>query len=135
MINLSDSTPAAPAGGVNVKWQQDASGNVSAYASLAGGGKQTVAPVAGALAIDASLGNSFLINVTAAITSITISNPTDGQELTLLWVQDSTGHTVTIPANILGVTTPSSTASAVSAFKITYNVGDTNWYGIPCNGV
>lgn len=32
MINLNDTTPAAPAGGTNVKWQEDVSGNVSAYA-------------------------------------------------------------------------------------------------------
>jgi hypothetical protein len=31
-INFSDTTPVAVSGGVNVKWQSDASGNVSAYA-------------------------------------------------------------------------------------------------------
>ena len=30
-INLSDTTPAAPGGSTNVKWQTDVSGNVSAY--------------------------------------------------------------------------------------------------------
>ena len=30
-INLSNTTPAAPAGSTNVLWQNDASGNVSAY--------------------------------------------------------------------------------------------------------
>ena len=34
--NLNDTVPAAPAGGLNVKWQTDGSGNDSAY--LAGGG-------------------------------------------------------------------------------------------------
>jgi hypothetical protein len=33
-INLSDTTPTAPAGTTNVHWQQDASGNVSANAAL-----------------------------------------------------------------------------------------------------
>jgi hypothetical protein len=36
MINLNDATPAAPGGGVNVKWQQDGSGNISAYLSISG---------------------------------------------------------------------------------------------------
>lgn len=32
-INLNDTTPAAPAGSTNGKWQEDASGNVSVYFS------------------------------------------------------------------------------------------------------
>ena len=46
--------------------------------------------------------NSFLINVTAAITSMTLTNPTDGQEITLLFIQDSSGHAVTLASNLLG---------------------------------
>lgn len=33
--NFNDSTPAAPAGGLNVQWQTDGSGNNSAYVTLA----------------------------------------------------------------------------------------------------
>ncbi len=36
-INLNDTTPAAPAGATNVAWQQDVSGNVSAYVPSTGG--------------------------------------------------------------------------------------------------
>ena len=36
MINLNDATPAAPAGGLNVKWQQDGMGNISAYLPISG---------------------------------------------------------------------------------------------------
>jgi hypothetical protein len=32
-INFSDTTPAAPTGGVNLRWQQDGNGNISAYAA------------------------------------------------------------------------------------------------------
>lgn len=39
--NFNDTTPAAPALGVNVKWQTDGNGNDSAY--LAGGGIPTTA--------------------------------------------------------------------------------------------
>ena len=35
-INLNGTTPAAPAGGTNVLWQEDTSGNVSAYVTAAG---------------------------------------------------------------------------------------------------
>lgn len=34
-VNLSNTTPAAPAGGTNVKWQTDGSGNVSGYVQSA----------------------------------------------------------------------------------------------------
>jgi len=36
-VNLSDTTPAAPGGDTNVKWQKDANGNVSGYVSTGGG--------------------------------------------------------------------------------------------------
>lgn len=134
MINLSNTTPAAPLGGRNVSWQSDVSGNVSAYTSLAAT-KTTVAPVAGAVTIDASLGNSFLINVNAVITSMTITNPTDGQEITLLFAQDSTGHSVTPPTNLLGSYSITTTANKHSCYKFSYNVGDTNWYQVGANNM
>jgi uncharacterized protein YkuJ len=34
--NLNDTTPAAPAGGLNVKWQTDGAGNDSAYVPFSG---------------------------------------------------------------------------------------------------
>jgi hypothetical protein len=36
--NFNDTTPAAPSGKTNVKWQVDGSGNVSAYITTGGGG-------------------------------------------------------------------------------------------------
>lgn len=118
-------------------WQQDASGNVSAYVPLGGiGAKTTVAPVAGVLTIDASLGNSFFINVNAAITSMTITNPTDGQEITLLFAQDTTGHAVTVATNLLmGTLTVTTTANKHTTGKFTYNAADTNWYIIGQNNL
>lgn len=125
MINLNDSLPAAINGGRNIHWQSDASGNVSAYVSNT---KTTVAPVSGVVTIDVSLANSFLINVTAAVTSLVINNPSDGQEITLLWAQDTTGHAVTLPSNLLGATAINTTASKHSCQKFTFNAGDSNWY-------
>jgi hypothetical protein len=127
MINLSNTTPAATGGGTNVTWQSDASGNVSAYVAKV---KQTVAIVAGAVTIDASTGSSFLVSVTSAITSVSITNPTDGQEITILFQQDGTGHAVTFAANIHGATAVPTTPSTTSTYKFSYNVGDTNWYSL-----
>lgn len=127
MINLSDSTPAAPNGGGNVKWQTDASGNVSAYTAKR---KTTVAPVAGVLTIDASTADVFLVNVTAAVTSMTIANASDGQTIVFLWAQDSTGHAVTLATNLLGAIAVTTTANKHTCQSFTYNLGDTNWYAI-----
>lgn len=127
MINISSTIPAAPAGNRNVRWQQDSSGNVSAYVATIPT-KTTVAPVAGVLTIDASLGNSFFVNINAAVTSMTITNPTDGQELTLLWAQDTTGHAVTLATNLLGATAVTTTANKHSCQRFSYNAADTNWY-------
>lgn len=129
-INFSNTVPSAPSGGSNVSFQTDGSGNVSAYTGLASV-KTTVAPIAGVLTLDCSLGNSFLITWNANITSMSLTNPTDGQEITLLWEVDVTGgYTITPAANLLGFTTPSNTASKNSTQKFTYNSGNTNWYSL-----
>lgn len=136
MINLSNTTPAAPAGGTNVLWQTDASGDVSAYVPLGGiGTKTTVAPVSGLVTIDASQGNSFFINVNATISNMSIINGTDGQEITLLWAQDSTGHTVATSAFLLGNYVVTTTANKHSCYKFTYNAADNNWYQITANNM
>jgi hypothetical protein len=126
MINLSDTIPAAINGGTNVSWQSDVSGNVSAYVAQK---KLTVAPVAGVLTLDASVATSFLITINAAITAMTITNPVDGQEITLLWQQDSTGHTVTLATALIGAIAVTTTANKHTCQTFTYNVGDNNWYG------
>jgi hypothetical protein len=62
MINLNDSTPAPPAGGTNVKWQEDVSGNTSAYIAFGGvptmntTTKLSLTPPAGSLVFDTTLG-------------------------------------------------------------------------------
>lgn len=136
MINLSNTTPPAPAGGSNVIWQQDASGNTSAYVPLGGiGSKQTVSPVAGVLTIDASLGSSVFVNVNAAITSMSIINMVDGQEITILFAQDGTGHAVTTSPQLLGSYSITTTANKHSCYKWTYNSADNNWYQIGANNM
>jgi hypothetical protein len=91
---------------------------------------------AGVLEIDASLGNSFYINVNQVISSMNIFNGIDGQEITLLWVQDSSGHTIALASNLKGAIAPSTTASSVSCQKFTYSEIQNsspliaNWYAI-----
>lgn len=130
MINLNAVTPAAVAGTINVAWQSDASGNVSAAVGLLTGARTTYAPVAGVVTIDASLGNSVIVNVNAVITSMVVNNPTDGQELTIMYKQDGTGHAVTTPTNFFGTTAPSTTANKFSIQKFVYDITTTNWYAV-----
>lgn len=129
MITLNSTTPAAPTGGFLVKWQQDSSGNVSAYVGAAAVPPNTFTPVANVLTIDASKGNVAKVNVNAAITSMSITNPTDGQLLTIFWIQDATGHAITLATNLIGATAPSTTANKHSVQTFLYNSADNNWYG------
>jgi hypothetical protein len=70
------------------------------------------------------------VNVNAAITSMSITNPTDGQRLTIFWAQDATGHAITLATNLLGATAPSTAANKHSIQTFMYNATDTNWYGV-----
>lgn len=129
MINLNGSTPAALSGS-NVQWQSDASGNVSAYLATR---KVQVSPSANAIMLDASMGDSFWITVNADITSMAISNPYDGQEITIIWAQDATGHSVSVSSNLIGGPTITTTANKHTSGKWSYNLADTNWYFIGQN--
>ena len=99
---------------------------------LASALKVPTAPAGGIVTINPALGNSFRINVNAAVTSVVINNGiTDGQEITLLWVQDVTGHAVSgFSGNIKGATTPSAGANSVSSQRFTWDATLTNWYAV-----
>lgn len=128
-VNLNNTTPSPSTGMVNVQWNQDGSGNVSAAVPLGAIQKQSVAPVSGVLTLNCSLNNSFLITWNANITSIVVENATDGQEITLLWAVDATGgYTVTAPSSLVGFPTPNNTANSHSTMRFTYNSANTNWY-------
>jgi hypothetical protein len=94
----------------------------------------------GALTIDKSIGQVQYVDVTEAITSITLSNfvtlagdgtNTDGEvdTVTVIFRQDSTGRSITMPSGSAykyagGVNTVGSTANSVSMVSITalYNI-------------
>jgi hypothetical protein len=84
----------------------------------------------GATTLDASQGNAFAFTLTGNIT-LTITNPSDGQEITILFKQDATGsRSVTWPANVKGNMTVSGTANSVSQQKFAYDLASTNWYAV-----
>ncbi len=133
MINLSSTVPAAPAGSQNVLWSRDASGNVSA--SVSGFTKTVVAPVAGVVTLNCALNNSFYVNVNAVVTSVVLTGMVDGQQVTILFAQDSTGHAVTTSSFLLGPYSITTTANKHSCYSWTYNAADNNWYQIGANNM
>lgn len=76
---------------------------------------------------DASAANIFETTLTGNITSFTIVNPTKGQTIKFIWLQDATGgRTVSgAPGNLRGFTAPGTTASTYSIQTSTYD--GTNW--------
>ncbi len=130
MINLNDTIPAAPNGGVNIHFQEDASGNVSAYTGLSPNSPSLISPVAGVVTANMASTNVVYVNVNAAVTSFVATNPTDGQVSTVLWIQDGTGHAVAYSANFLGATAPSTGANTQSIQQVRDHAVDTNWYGV-----
>jgi hypothetical protein len=62
---------------------------------------------------------------------LTISNPTDGQEIEILFVQDSTGGvSITFPGTVKGTTAITTTASKVSSLKLVFDSASSSWYTV-----
>ena len=101
-INLSDTTPAAPAGSTNVKFQTDGAGNVSAYITsaveLTGDGFNATAQIANIaltnLAATPTTGryrvSAYIVVTTVATTSSTLP------KITLSWNDADNGQTQTL---------------------------------------
>jgi hypothetical protein len=85
----------------------------------------------GALALDASQGNVFANTLTGNVTSVTISNPTDGQIITLIWSQGGTAFTVSYTGSTFrGATTIGATINTKSVQQFTYDAATSSWLGI-----
>jgi hypothetical protein len=95
----------------------------------AGVGTQSLA-ADGVVTVDASTGNTQIITLSANATSLSITNPSLGQILTLQWIQDAAGgHTYNWPAVCKfgpdGTPTVTTTANARDSVTFVYN--GTNW--------
>ena len=92
--------------------------------------------VSGVATVDASQGtnaqtSSFLIILTANVTSLEIIKPKTGQQITIILQQDSTGgRTVSCAADVLNCVTVTSTASAVTSQAFAYNTNTNTWSGL-----
>jgi hypothetical protein len=102
---------------------------------------QIQVPIASGVAtIDAALStnaqtSSFLIILNANVTDLEIIHPKTGQQITIIFQQDSTGgRTVVYASYIKNGATPTTTASAVTAQAFIYNNNTNTWSGLSANG-
>jgi hypothetical protein len=73
-------------------------------------------------------------NLTANVTSMTISNPQEGQFLTIRFRQDATGgRTVALPSGAAVSGSITATANKTSYLNLTYNATDSRWEGFWSN--
>jgi hypothetical protein len=92
--------------------------------------------VSGVATIDAALStnaqtSSFLIILNANVTDLEIVHPKTGQQITIIFQQDSTGgRTVAYASYISSGIPPTSTASAVTAQAFIYNNNSNTWSGL-----
>lgn len=101
-INLSNTTPAAPAGSTNIKFQTDGAGNVSAYITsaveLTGNGFDATAQTANIVSTPLIVGpttgryriSAYLIVTTVATTSSTLP------KVTISWNDADNGQAQTL---------------------------------------
>jgi hypothetical protein len=82
---------------------------------------KTLLTSSGSVVLNAALGNAFAVTL-AANTAFTITNPTDGQVIQILWIENATGgYTVTYPGNVhsIGFVGGAGTLSAVDLELLT----------------
>jgi hypothetical protein len=80
---------------------------------------------------DSSLSNTIYFGtMTANVTSMTISNPVDGAQLQIRFVQDATGgRTVTLPSSVQVSGSLNTAANAVTWLVLTYVSSASRWEG------
>lgn len=80
---------------------------------------------------DASLSNVHTLPaMTANVTTVNITNPVDGQSISIRFVQDGTGgRTVTLPATIKATGTVDTGANRATLLFLTYYAGPARWEG------
>src|SRR5437899_1395348 len=97
--------------------------------------QQLIAPVAGVVTVDTAPAKApYEVFVNATITSVVFTNQTPGQLITVLFLQDSTGHSVTFGGNILNACSVSQTANALTSCQFQYDARTVQWTGLGGGG-
>ncbi|MFL9669752.1 phage tail fiber protein [Variovorax sp. AB1(2024)] len=80
--------------------------------------------------INSALSNVFRVALTGNITTLTISNATDGQTISIRFAQDATGgRTVAIPSSVKAAGAIETGANRVSVLTLTYVSAASRWEG------
>lgn len=116
-INLNNSVPAAPTGGTNVLWQEDTSGNVSAYVSapgiIAASSKDLTAQqanIAGTNLITSPTAGCYRISVYIAVTTKGGSSSTLPATV-FTWNDQQSGQAMSLTL------TPTNAGNALTTFQ------------------
>lgn len=116
-INLNNTTPAAPAGSTNILWQEDTSGNVSAYTSSAGIITASsvdltgqTANIAGTNLITSPTAGCYRISVYIAVTTRGGSSATLPATV-FTWNDQQSGQAMSLTL------TPTNTGDALTSFQ------------------
>ena len=97
--------------------------------------QQLILPTAGVVTIDASPAKApYEVLVNATVTSVVFTNQTPGQLITVMFLQDSSGHTVTFGGNISNACTVSTTANALTSCQFQYDARTVQWTGLGGGG-
>ena len=108
-VNLSNSTPAAPAGGTNITWQTDGSGNVSAYTQsaveLVGDGVDLTAQTAnvGPNTLVTTPNGYYRISAYLVVTTVDGASSTL-PKLTITWNDLDNGQTQSFDLTVINTT-------------------------------
>lgn len=118
-VNLSNTVPSAPAGGTNLLWQTDGSGNISGYVSTSARINTSVDLTAQAANISATTllavtaSGFYRVSAYIVVTQIPSTSSTL-PKVTITWTDpnNSTGETFDLTATVAGIP-----ANALTDFK------------------
>src|SRR2546421_6628165 len=97
--------------------------------------QQLITPVAGVVTVDTAPAKApYEVLVNATVTSVAFTNQMPGQLITVLFLQDSTGHAVTFGGNILNACSVSQTANALTSCQFQYDARTVQWTGLGGGG-
>jgi hypothetical protein len=100
-------------------------------------GEEVVPIVGGVVTMDVGTNHtSFQVNVDQAITSVVFTNPTAGEVVNVIFVQNTTGgYSVTFEGNIANAPTVNTTPSSSSSVLHSYDINSNIWYGVNNGGI
>ena len=100
-------------------------------------GQEVVPIVAGVVTMDVGTKHtSFQVNVDQTITSVVFTNPTAGEVVNVIFVQNTTGgYSVTFGGNIANAPTVNTTPSSSSSVLLSYDINSNTRYGVNNGGI